>query len=470
MTINAFSRIARPQGGKLARDQLQLALRNLKPNCWLMPIFAAIMLVMFARWVPISTLALWWAIVAAGGVPLGVVCQRFLKEEPGEISGGNRRVQIATAAFFLFAVCWSSFGFMFWRPGDDLNHMLIMLLIAATLAGNSALVGASKPLTVIGYAIHGMALVVLPLLQGGLIYDGLSLMAFIYVCYLAYMSRQIYETARDMLLLREDKNELIDALEKSKAASDHALERAEGASRAKSQFLANMSHELRTPLNAILGFSEMIHTGTVGANIGKHVEYAQIIHQSGRHLLTLINDILDLAKIEAGGFQLQETAVDLPALIGECVRLLGGKAQDGRLALSVNLESGMAPLRADERALRQILLNLLSNALKFTPPGGRVVAFARNEPNGDVAFGVIDTGLGIAEEDRTRVFQNFGQGRHDVVLVDKGTGLGLPIVKGLIEAHGGGVTLESRVGEGTCVTVTLPASRVCLQPMLKAAS
>jgi len=473
MTINAFFRNANaepPQSGKLALDQLRLVLRNLKPNCWLMPIFAAIMLVMFVRWIPIRTLALWWAIVTAGGVPLGIICHRFLKEVPGELSGKARWVQMATAAFFLFAVCWSSFGFLFWRAGDDLNHMLIMLLIAATLAGNSALVGASKPLAVTGYAIHGMALVVLPLLQGGVIYDGLSLMAFLYVCYLAYMSRQIYETARDMLLLRDDKNELIDALEKSKTASDNALERAEAASRAKSQFLANMSHELRTPLNAILGFSEMIHSGTVGANVGKHVEYAQIIHQSGHHLLTLINDILDLAKIEAGGFQLRETLVDLPALIEDCVKLMSAKAHDGRLDISVDLTPGMAPLRADERALKQILLNLLSNAVKFTPPYGRVIAFARSEPNGDVAFGVADTGLGIAEEDRVRVFQNFGQGRHDVVLVDKGTGLGLPIVKGLIEAHGGKVLLESRVGEGTCVTVTLPAARSCPPQTLKAAS
>jgi cell cycle sensor histidine kinase DivJ len=214
----------------------------------------------------------------------------------------------------------------------------------------------------------------------------------------------------------------------------------------------------------------MIHTGAAGNNVGKHVEYAQIIHQSGHHLLTLINDILDLAKIEAGGFQLRETLVDLPDLIEECVKLLGAKAQEGHLELCVDLPAGMAPLRADERALKQVLLNLLSNALKFTPPYGRVIAFARIEPGGDAAFGVSDTGLGIAEEDRVRVFQNFGQGRHDVVLVDKGTGLGLPIVKGLIEAHGGRVTLSSRVGDGTCVTATLPAARFCPPQMLKAAS
>ncbi len=472
MTEDVYSEAAgeRTPNGKLAHEQLRLALRNLKPNCWLMPVFAAIMCVMFARWVALPTLALWWSLVAAGGAPLGIVCYRFMKQGPGEDSLQHRWVHIAGASYFLFAVSWASFGFIFWRAGNDLNHMLIMLLIAATLAGNSALVGASKPLTIVGYAVHGFALVVLPLREGGIIYDGLSLMAFIYVCYLAYMSRQIYSTARDMLLLRDDKNELIDALAKSKLASDDALARAEAASRAKSQFLANMSHELRTPLNAILGFSEMIHTGTFGPNVVKHVEYAGIIHQSGHHLLALINDILDLAKIEAGGWQLRDETVDLAKLIGECVQLMGTKAHDGRIALSMDIAPGLVPVRADERALKQVLLNLLSNAVKFTLAGGSVIAFARSEVDGAIAFGVGDTGLGIAEEDQSRVFQNFGQGRHDVVTIDKGTGLGLPIVKGLVEAHGGRVELASRVGEGTCMTVILPAERACRPLPLKAAS
>jgi two-component system cell cycle sensor histidine kinase PleC len=365
---------------------------------------------------------------------------------------------------------WSSFAFLFWRAGDDLNQMLIILLIAATLAGNSALAGPSKQLTIIGYAVLGTALVIVPLRQGGLIYDSLSLMAAIYVGYMSYMSHQIYTTARDMLLLRDDKNELIEALGHSKLASDRALERAEAASRSKSQFLANMSHELRTPLNAIIGFSEMIHSGTVGANVGKHVEYAHLIHQSGHHLLALINDILDLAKIEAGGFHLREQDIDVAALVGECVQLMGARASAGSLEMSIEIPAKLPRLRADERALKQVLLNLLSNAVKFTPPGGSVTTFARMRDDGAMDIGVVDTGLGIAQEDQSRVFQNFGQGRHDVVTIDKGTGLGLPIVKGLVEAHGGEVILQSQVAEGTCVTVVLPASRVQSRGSLKQAS
>jgi two-component system, cell cycle sensor histidine kinase PleC len=273
-----------------------------------------------------------------------------------------------------------------------------------------------------------------------------------------------------MLLLRSDKNDLIEALAKSKEESDAARHRAEAASRSKSEFLANMSHELRTPLNAILGFSEMIFSGAFGANVGKHVEYSKIIHTSGHHLLALINDILDLAKIEAGGLELRKTDFDFAVLAGDCVRLLGAKASDGTLELRTEIAGDIPRIHGDERALRQVLLNLLSNAVKFTPAGGRVTVFARMERDGGFEFGVTDTGLGIDEDDQVRVFQNFGQGRHDVVTADKGTGLGLPIVRGLIEAHGGHVTLVSAVGDGTTVTVDLPASCVATNTLLAVAS
>ena len=295
-------------------------------------------------------------------------------------------------------------------------------------------------------------------------------MAIVFVGYMAFMSRQIYTTARDMLLLRHDKDSLIEALARSKSQSEKALKRAEAANRAKSEFLANMSHELRTPLNAIIGFSEMIHSRAFGTNAEKNVEYGLIIHQSGHHLLALINDILDLAKIEAGGLGLRESQFDLVHLIDECVGLMQSRADTGDVALHREPVSGPVNVWADERSLRQIVLNLLSNALKFTAAGGCVSAFLRIEPDGTISFGVTDTGYGIREEDIARVFENFGQGRHDVATPDKGTGLGLPIVKGLAQAHGGDVDLKSRVGEGTCVTVTLPAGRLRVQMALQSAS
>jgi two-component system cell cycle sensor histidine kinase PleC len=246
----------------------------------------------------------------------------------------------------------------------------------------------------------------------------------------------------------------------AKLESDRGREQAEAASLAKSQFLANMSHELRTPLNAILGFSEMISGRIFEHEPERHIEYAGLINVSGKHLLTLINDILDLAKIEAGRWQLEESEVDLHTTAGDAMNLVLWRAKSGNAILENTIDPRLERIYADERAVKQILLNLLSNAVKFTPEQGRVTAFAQRQPDGGILFGVHDTGIGIAPEDQSRVFDSFGQGKHDVAIADKGTGLGLAIVKGLVESHGGHVSLESQVGKGTRVTVHLPPARV----------
>src|SRR5262249_26396797 len=181
--------------------------------------------------------------------------------------------------------------------------------------------------------------------------------------------------------------------------------------------------------------SELITSRTFANNLAKHEEYAELIHDSGLHLLTLINDILDLARIEAGSLVLHETDVDLGLLIADVVRLMTHRAQTGGCGMQIELAPGLPEIFANERAVKQILLNLVSNAVKFTPADGTISVFAEVDPGGGVSFGVSDSGVGIAEEDRRRVFQNFGQGRHDVAMLDKGTGLGLPIAKGLAEAH-----------------------------------
>ncbi len=460
---------AEERQAKLTLDQLALALRNLRPNHYLMPVFAAVICVMFSRWVVAIRLEIWFALVALSVIPLGPVSYAFRRRAP-DTSTAKDWVWRATAAYSVFAVGWTSMGYFLWAPDGDLNHLLIIMLLACTLAGNAALAGASKPLSIVAFAIYGTALVVTPLRAGDLLYGGISVLAVVFVFYLGYMASQIYNTARDMLLLRNDKSELIAALAHAKTESDGARERAETANRAKSQFLANMSHELRTPLNAILGFSELIETRAFANNPEKHYEYAGMIHDSGQHLLTLINDILDLARIEAGSLVLQETEVDLATLIADVVRLMTHRAETSGSRIRIQTAADLPNLFADERALKQILLNLVSNAVKFTPEGGTVDVFAELEPGGGVCFGVSDTGIGIAQEDQARVFQNFGQGRHDVAILDKGTGLGLPIAKGLAEAHGAHIALYSRVGHGTRVTVSIPPERSRPKNPLRAAS
>ena len=465
----ADNETARGRRSKLALDQIALALRNLGPNHYFMPLFAAIICVMFHRWVPVPRLVIWFTALALGVMPLGVISRHFHRHPP-EVAEADVWIARATLAYGLFATSWASMGIFLWAPHGDLNHLIIIMLLACTIAGNGALTGASKPLAITAFVIYGTACILTPLREGGLIYNGIAALAFFYVVYLGYMTSQIHATARDMLMLRNDKTELIVALAKAKLESDEARERAEAANKAKSQFLANMSHELRTPLNAILGFSELITSRAFRSDPAKHHEYAELIHGSGHHLLTLINDVLDLAKIEAGGFDLRESELDLPRVIEECMNMVESHARANNCTVRAEIPVDLPLLFADERAIRQVLLNLLSNAVKFTQADGSVVPFARVEEDGGLSFGVADTGIGIALADQERVFQNFGQGRHDVAISDKGTGLGLPIAKGLIEAHGGRIELESREGEGTCVTALLPASRTRSRARMRAAS
>jgi signal transduction histidine kinase len=236
--------------------------------------------------------------------------------------------------------------------------------------------------------------------------------------------------------------------------------RAALAGRAKSQFLSHMNHELRTPMNAVLGFSEIIQAKSFGGDVDKYAEYAAIIHDSGEHLLSLIDGMLDLAKIDGGKLSLREANVDVSLLIADAIDREAENARKARILLSTNVTRGLPSVYADERGLRQIVANLLSNALKFTQPEGRVTVFAHVERDGRLALGVADTGVGIANDDKDHVFERFGRGRHDVTEELKGTGLGLAVVKGFAEAHDGTVALESELGSGTRVTVHLPKDRV----------
>jgi PAS domain S-box-containing protein len=240
----------------------------------------------------------------------------------------------------------------------------------------------------------------------------------------------------------------------------HAAQTLSAASEAKSVFLANMSHELRTPLNAIIGFSDLMRLelfGPLGSS--RYREYVEDIHKSGVHLLSLINDVLDLSRLDAGRTPLVEENISLYALVGETCRIVEVQAEQSGLKLIVDVPAGLARLRADERRIRQILLNLLSNAIKFTPAGGTVTVKAFETACGMV-LQVCDNGIGIAKADMPRVFERFGQVDSKLSRKYEGTGLGLPLARQLIELHGGALTLESEENGGTVVTILFPPERI----------
>jgi signal transduction histidine kinase len=239
---------------------------------------------------------------------------------------------------------------------------------------------------------------------------------------------------------------------------------AEAANRTKSEFLANMSHELRTPLNAIIGFSEVFKLGTFGPLSERYRSYGADIFNSGTHLLNLINEILDLSKLEAGQFELHEEEVDLAAVIQACMHLIEPQAEKAKVRLSKALDAGLPSIRADDRRIRQILLNLLSNGVKFTPEGGQVRVSACLMSDG-LVMTVSDTGIGMAPDQIPKALEAFRQIDSKISRKYDGTGLGLPLAKHLVELHGGTLTVESKVNAGTTVKVVLPAERIVMQPL-----
>jgi signal transduction histidine kinase len=233
----------------------------------------------------------------------------------------------------------------------------------------------------------------------------------------------------------------------------------EAANRHKSEFLANMSHELRTPLNAVIGFSEVLQERMFGELNEKQADYVNDIHSSGRHLLALINDILDLSKIEAGRMELEASEFDLPAMLETALTLVRERAQRHGIALSLETAPEVGIVRGDERKLKQVTLNLLSNAVKFTPEGGSVRLGARMNGN-TIEVSVADTGIGIAPEDQALVFDEFRQVGNDAARKAEGTGLGLALARKFVELHGGTIRLESAPGRGSTFTFTLPVGAI----------
>jgi two-component system cell cycle sensor histidine kinase PleC len=340
------------------------------------------------------------------------------------------------------------------------SYVMVVFMLAAAF---HTVVAALLPAAVLA-ALAPMALGVLLYMRPTSLYGPVAPMTLLalgaLLCFLA-LARRLYVSQLDSLAFQAEKDHAIGELEQAKAISDEARRRAEDASLAKSRFLATMSHELRTPLNAILGFSEVMESEMFGPHaVAVYRDYSRDIHASGEHLLTLIDEILDLSRVEAGRYELREEAAALAEIVADCRRLLELRAGKRGVMLDEIVEPDMPRLWADERALRQIALNLLTNAIKFTPSGGKVRIKVGWTLAGGQYFAIKDNGPGIPEAEIPVIMSSFGRGSMAQKNADEGAGLGLPIVKALVELHGGVFNLRSKLREGTEVIVVFPPERV----------
>lgn len=358
-------------------------------------------------------------------------------------------------------LCWAGLALHLWSIDHEPGRIFVLFLMMLVV-GMSTMLSAALPAVMYAGALPISAAVIgMTLAQGSFNSSAMAVMGAGALVYFLILGNRLNRSAVETLEFRAEKDALIVELEQAKANSDEARRRAEEANLAKSRFLATMSHELRTPLNAILGFSEVMKAEIFGPlTVPNYKEYVTDIHTSGQHLLNLINEILDLSRIEAGRYELSEEAVNLAFLVEDCHHLLKLRAKAKGISIREVFEQGMPSLWVDERAVRQVILNLLSNAIKFTPQGGEVTIKVGWTASGGQYLSIKDTGPGIPAEEIPTVMSSFGRGTLAIKTAEQGTGLGLPIVKGLVDLHGGTFALRSKVREGTEVLVTFPATRV----------
>jgi len=387
-------------------------------------------------------------------------CRQFLADPPTT----NSQLRSWRTRFVLldlfFGMAWT---FILINPiGIDDQAATFMLFVMLLVVAISSMLASSMPVAVFALTLPVTIAIALDFAVRGTLHNYiLAIMALTADAYFSLLAYRLYSTTLATLEARAEKDALIGELEQSKSVSDEARRRAETANIAKSRFLAQMSHELRTPLNAILGFSEVMKGEIFGSHaVPMYKDYAADIHNSGVHLLNLINEILDLSRIEAGRYELNEEAVSLNRVVEDCHHLLKLRAGNRGITIHEMFEPDMPRLWGDERAVRQICLNLLSNAIKFTPQGGEIWLKVGWTASGGQYMSVKDTGPGIPEEEIPIVLASFGQGSNSIKSAEQGAGLGLPIAKNLIDLHGGTFTLKSKLRIGTEVIVTFPPERV----------
>jgi two-component system, cell cycle sensor histidine kinase PleC len=447
---------------RMQRARVDLTVATLPIAVWVNPTWALLTVLPFTGVFPIfGAVALWRiAVILVLHIANSFIAAALYREYKQNPTNPQHWLARLIAFQAVIGTEWGVLVWLLWVPGNAVNHVMIILSIvsmfwayAFSRAMDSRVyiagVGPTAVLSLARLVVH-VGPAALPLV---LILSVTFVLAYLF----ARMARRYFET---MLRTRFANDDLAVEL---RATRDDALRKrfeAEAANASKTTFLANMSHELRTPLNAILGFSELIAHETLGPiGTARYREYATDINASGAHLLSLINDILDVAKIESGKMDIEPEMLDPKSTIEKALVVVLARARDKRQHLSIEIAQGGAELYADERALKQIVINLTSNAVKFTPEGGNIVVSGGPTADGGYELCVEDDGPGVSSELLDRIFTPFNQIDNRYNRQVGGTGLGLSLVRGLVELHGGRAWIESDVGAGVRAYVYFPLGK-----------
>lgn len=451
---------------ELQYELVSMFVRNELSAQWTLLVLAIIFSLASMFWASEQQALIWLIAIVTAKIVLLEVCRKFIVTPREEVN-----VKVWYWRLFTAEACcgfaWAGFALV--GIGEDSSnqsyvyssHVFLFASLIVVLAIRMTFASTLLPILYVGTVPMTLAVVGRLFLQQDFFYVALASMAVAVHLYFIFLAKGLQATACSMLEYRLQKDILIAELAEAKLISDEARRRAENANLAKSQFLATMSHELRTPLNAVLGFSEVMKNEVLGPLENKRYhEYVQNIHTSGAHLLNLINEILDLSRIEAGKYELHEHPVRIVDVLDDSCSLLKLRAETKGLELIELYDATLPALWADERSLRQICLNLISNAIKFTPRGGSITLIVKANADGEQVLSIRDTGPGIPEHEIPKVMEAFGQGSLAQKTAEGGTGLGLPIVRKLIELHGGRFELKSKLRKGTEVTAFFPRNRI----------